>query len=177
MTSGRLPDGRADRCFSAIGALESTTVRISPTRRTARRSNDLICHINVTGFVSVMLALLFMFMVKDPVCSFGRGVPVDLTKVSYPVPMRAADREEAMIVLITRDDKIFFRTDKVRVDELPDKIRESVSQGSEKKVYISADARAKYLWVAEVLDNVRSTGVERIGFLVDQRRPPAPNSQ
>jgi len=78
---------------------------------------------------------------------------------------------------ITRNDKVFFRTDLVRPDQLPAQIRESVSQGSEKKVYVRADARAKYGWVAEVLDNVCSAGVEKIGFLVEERRTPAPNLQ
>jgi len=139
------------------------------------RPNQLICSINVAGFVGVMLALLYLLMPWR--ADEYRGPAVDLAKVSAPVPMRAADREDAMIVAITRDDHIFFRTDNVRIDELPGKIRESVSRGSERKVYIKADARAKYVWVSEVLDNVRSAGIEKIGFLVDQRRPAAPNPQ
>jgi biopolymer transport protein TolR len=62
-------------------------------------------------------------------------------------------------------------------DQLAGKIRGGISQGSEKKVYIRADARAKYGWVAEVVDNVRSTEVEKISFLADERRVPGPNSQ
>lgn len=91
--------------------------------------------------------------------------------------MRGADREDAMTVAILRDDKVFFRNEGVTPDQLPSKIRESISQGSEKEIYIWADARAKYGWVAEVLDNVRSAGVEKIGFLVERRPTPAPNPQ
>jgi biopolymer transport protein TolR len=117
------------------------------------------------------------FLIPSGYVGEYRGTPVDLPHVGHPVSMAHADREDAILIAVTRDDKIFFRADKVSLDQLPAKIRESLNQGSEKKVYIRADARAKYVWVAEVLDNVRSTGVERIGFLVDQRRPPAPNPQ
>jgi len=139
------------------------------------RPNQLICNINVAAFASVMLALLYLFM--SPKLGEYRGPAVDLAKVSAPVPMRAADREDAMVIGIRVDGRIFFRSDRVSIDELPDRIRESIRQGSEKKVYIKADFRAKYLWVSEVLDNVRTAGVEKIAFLVDQRQTPASNPQ
>ncbi len=89
--------------------------------------------------------------------------------------MAHADWKDAMIITITRDDHVFFRSESINPVELPDKIRESVNQGSENKVYIKADARAKYGWVAEVLDNIRTAGIEKIGFLVEQRRASKPN--
>ncbi len=140
------------------------------------RPNELICSINVAGFVGVMLSVLYLFM---PVNVDGhRGAPVDLPHISHPVSMAHANREDAIVIAITRDDKIFFRNDQVALDLLPTKIRESVDHGSEKKVYISADARAKYGWVADVLDSARSAGVEKIGFLVYERRSvSAPNPQ
>jgi biopolymer transport protein ExbD/biopolymer transport protein TolR len=139
------------------------------------RPNQLICNINVAAFASVMLALLYLFM--SPGVDEYRGSAIDLAKVSAPVPMRAAGREDAMVIGIRVDGRIFFRSDRVSIDELPDRIRESIRQGSEKKVYIKADFRAKYLWVSEVLDNVRTAGVEKIAFLVDQRQTPASNPQ
>jgi biopolymer transport protein TolR len=130
------------------------------------RPDQLICNINVAGFVGVMLALLYLFM---PVNVDGhRGAPVDLPHVGHPVSMAHANREDAIVIAITRDDKLFFRDDQVALDQLPAKIQESVSRGSEKRVYIRADARAKCGWVAEILDGVHSAGVEKIGILVDE---------
>jgi biopolymer transport protein ExbD len=91
--------------------------------------------------------------------------------------MHAADREDAMLIAIQRDDRVFFRTDPVRLSDLPGRIRESVSHGAERRVYIRADARAKYAWVAEVLDSVHTGGIEKVGFLVNQRRDPSVASQ
>ncbi len=140
---------------------------------TKRRPNQLISTINVAGFAGVMIVLLYLFM---PVEYHGqRGAYVDYPKVGHPVSMPHANREDALVITVSRDDKVFFRNDPVRLDDLPARILEGVKQGAEKKVYIKADARAKYGWVAEVLDNVRSAGIEKIAFLVDQRRAPTPN--
>jgi biopolymer transport protein TolR len=141
------------------------------------RPNQLICGIDVTAFVSVMLVLVFTFMIGKIFDTFHPGNSVDLAKVSSPVSMRGANREDATIVSIRRDGKLFFRSDLVMPDQLAAKIRESVDHGSERKVYIRADAHAKYEKVAEVLDGVHAAGIEKIGFLVEQRRPHTPDSQ
>jgi biopolymer transport protein TolR len=132
------------------------------------RANRLICNIDVTAFAGVMFVLVYLFM--SPQVDFPGRAPVDLAKADYAVPMRGADREDAMVIGVTRDGKIFFGTDAVVPNQLPAKIRDSVNRGAERKVYIRADARAKYARVAEVLDSVHVSGIERIGFLVDSRQ-------
>jgi biopolymer transport protein TolR len=62
----------------------------------------------------------------------------------------------------------------ILLEDLPIRIHEGVNRGAEKKIYIKADARAKYGDVKEVLDGVRSAGVEKIAILVDQRKPQLP---
>lgn len=101
MTTGRFRSELRDQNFNMIGSLESTTVRFSSTHRTGRQSNNLLCYINITGLVSVVLVLLVMFIVITPDHSFHHNSPVDLAKVNSPVLMRGADREDAMTVVIT----------------------------------------------------------------------------
>lgn len=142
------------------------------------RPNQLLCAIDVTAFASVMLVLLWLFMFRGVDEHPGhRWTAVDMPKAVHAISMRGADREDAMVVAITRNGKIFFRSEQIIPDQLPAKIREAVSQGAERKVYTSSDARAKYSWVVEVVDNVQSAGIEKIGFLVEQRRTAAPNPQ
>lgn len=125
-----------------------------------------------------MVVLLFMFMVKDPVCSLAySNTAVDLAKVSSPSPMRAADREDTLIVAVMRDGKVFFGRESIPLENLPAKIRAGINRGAENKVYIKADARAKYASVKEVLDGIHAAGVEKIGILVEQRGPSASNPQ
>lgn len=142
--------------------------------RKRRQSLRPICEINVTAFLSIQLALLAMFMALPmPYHDLPKRPSTDLAKVAHPVPMSMADREDAMIVAVLRTGDVCFSGDRVLPDQLDFKIRERLALGSEKKVYINADARAKYGRVREVLAAVQSSGVERVGFLVEQRKQSA----
>jgi len=99
-------------------------------------------------------------------------LPTDVTdspRVAHPVAMPAALREDMMEVAVTRDGSIWFGHERVRVDRLTQDIREELSRGSERKVYIRADKRARYGAVVQALNGVRSAGVENVAFLVDQK--------
>ena len=124
--------------------------------------------INVTPMVDVMLVLLIIFMVVTPMLQ--HGVPVDMAKVENPQSMPDADKEDALLVAINRDGKVFFGTDPIAVDQLTDKIKDRLVNRTDKRVFIKADQRAKYGAVVEVVDNVRSAGVDQLGLLTDQKR-------
>jgi biopolymer transport protein TolR len=161
------------RSMPMIGSLESTTVNVSPRWRSKFRSNHLICHIDVSAFLAVMFALVFLFM--SPIqlyIDMPRGT-VDAAKVRNPRLMRAALKEDALIVAVQRDGRVFMGVDALSAQDLPSRIHEGIKRGAENRVYIRADARAKYGAVKEVLDQVHASGVENIAFLTDQRRPPA----
>jgi biopolymer transport protein TolR len=130
--------------------------------------------INVTPMVDVMLVLLIIFMVITPMLQ--KGVSVDLAKVNNPSQMPDADKEDALIVAVMRDGKIFFGNDQIPPDQLTSKVKDRLANRSDKRVFVRADARAKYGSVVEVVDNVRSAGVDQLGLLTDQRKntPNAP---
>jgi biopolymer transport protein TolR len=124
--------------------------------------------INVTPMVDVMLVLLIIFMVVTPMLQ--HGVPVDMAKVNNPAQMPDADKEDALLVAVMRDGTVFFGTDKIAVDQLTDKIKDRLVNRTDKRVFIKADQRAKYGAVVEVVDNVRSAGVDQLGLLTDQKK-------
>jgi biopolymer transport protein ExbD/biopolymer transport protein TolR len=97
---------------------------------------------------------------------------VDLAKAQNPIQMPDADKEDALIVAVMRDGKIFFDTQQVTADELTQKVKDRVSSRANKTVYVKADARAKYKAVVDVVDNVRSAGVDQLGLLTEQRKGP-----
>ena len=125
-------------------------------------------NINVTPMVDVMLVLLIIFMVITPMLQ--RGVPVDLAKTNNPIQMPDADKEDALIVAVQRDGKVFFDTAQVSPETLTDKIKDRIANRVDKKVYVRADARARYKAVVEVVDDVRSAGVSELGLLTEQKR-------
>ncbi len=125
-------------------------------------------NINVTPMVDVMLVLLIIFMVITPMLQ--KGVSVDMAKVNSPEPMPDADKEDALLIAVMRDGKIFFGTDRVEPDQLTQKVKDRLANKADKRVFIKADARARYGNVVDVVDNVRSAGVDDVGLLTEQKK-------
>jgi biopolymer transport protein ExbD/biopolymer transport protein TolR len=134
--------------------------------------------INVTPMVDVMLVLLIIFMVVTPMLQ--KGISVDLAKVTNPEQMPDADKEDALLVSITRDGKVYFGTDQIPdVDILTTKVKDRLANKPDKRVYVKADMRSRFGGVVRVVDAVRAAGVDDLGLLTDQRKttpspPPAP---
>jgi biopolymer transport protein ExbD/biopolymer transport protein TolR len=49
-------------------------------------------------------------------------------------------------------------------------IKDRLVNRTDKTVFLKADARAKFAWVVEVVDDVRAAGVDQLGLLTDQRK-------
>jgi biopolymer transport protein ExbD/biopolymer transport protein TolR len=133
--------------------------------------------INVTPMVDVMLVLLIIFMVVTPMLQ--KGVSVDMAKVNNPEQMPDADKEDALLVSVTRDGQVYFGTDQINVDNLTSKVKDRLANRADKRVYVKADMRARFGSVVQVVDGVRAAGVDDLGLLTDQRKttpnaPPTP---
>src|SRR5450759_862471 len=131
----------------------------------AKRIMAVNSTINVTPMVDVMLVLLIIFMVITPMLQ--KGVSVDLAKTNNPSLMPDAEKEDALLVAVTRDGKVYFISDQIAPDQLTNKIKDKLASRTDKRVYVRADARAKYGVVAEVVDNVRAAGVDQLGLLTE----------
>ena len=127
-----------------------------------------VSDINVTPMVDVMLVLLIIFMVITPMLQ--KGVSVDMARVNSPTPMPDADKEDALLISIMRDGKIYFGSDRIEADQLTQKVKDRLANKADKRVFIKSDARARYGNVVEVVDNVRSAGVDDVGLLTEQKK-------
>jgi biopolymer transport protein ExbD len=133
-----------------------------------KKAPDVVADINVTPMVDVMLVLLIIFMVITPMLS--KGVSVDLVRTKNPVPMQAADKEDAVLVAITRDGKVYISPGNAQLppDQLGPKVKDLLSNKLDKTVYVKSDSRARYERVMEVVDNLRTAGVDQLGLLTEQ---------
>jgi biopolymer transport protein ExbD/biopolymer transport protein TolR len=99
----------------------------------------------------------------------SKGVSVDLVRTRNPVAMDEADAEDALVVAVTRDGQIFLGREKLReVEELTQRVGDVVSNRIDKTVYIKCDARSRYERVVEVVNAVRSAGVDQVGLLTER---------
>jgi biopolymer transport protein TolR len=151
-------------------ALEICFMSMAKRNEGAKVNSD----INVTPMVDVMLVLLIIFMVITPMLQ--KGISVDMAKVNNPTPMADADKEDALLVSVMRDGTVYFGSDKVPVDSLSGKVKDRLTNRTDKRVYVKADARAHYGKVVEVVDSVRSAGVDDLGLLTEQRKSTTPNA-
>ena len=136
----------------------------------ASRRQSFNSDINVTPMVDVMLVLLIIFMVITPMLQ--KGVNVELARTQNPIAMQDADKEDAILVAIERDGTVYFDTEKVSPEQLTTKVQDRLASAADKRVYIKADARAKYGVVVAAVDNVRSAGVDQVGLLTQQIQGP-----
>ena len=134
----------------------------------------LFSGIDTTAFAAVMVVLVFVELIAGTM-SYNphHGMSIDVPRILYPIAMPGAMRDDVMQVSITHDGKVFFGSDQIVPDYLTEKIQARLTDlDVERKVYIRADARARFGTVKIVLDGVRSAGIIRVAFLADQRRVP-----
>jgi biopolymer transport protein ExbD/biopolymer transport protein TolR len=100
----------------------------------------------------------------------SKSIPVDKALTRNPITMPDADKEDAVIVAITRDGQTFLSPglQKVDAEELAPKVRDLLQNRPSKMVYINADSRAKYGKVEDVVDNLRAGSVDEVGLLTEQ---------
>jgi biopolymer transport protein TolR len=124
-------------------------------------------NINVTPMVDVMLVLLIIFMVITPMLQ--NKVAIDLAKAENSVAMPDADKEDAVVVAVTRDGSVYLGQNRVDPGELGSMVRDKLADKTDKTIYVRADARAQYKVVEEAIDDVRTAGVEEVGLLTQRR--------
>jgi biopolymer transport protein TolR len=124
-------------------------------------------NINVTPMVDVMLVLLIIFMVITPM--LNNKVNVDLPKADAAVVMENANKEDAVVVAVTRDGRTFLGGDQVTIDDLGTKISAKLESKTDKEVYMRADSRANYGKVMDAVDGIRAAGVNQLGLLTEKR--------
>ena len=130
-------------------------------------SKQVNSNINVTPMVDVMLVLLIIFMVITPILQ--NKVAIDMAKVDNAIAMPDADKEDAIVVAITRDGGVFLGQDKVASSELGRLVAEKLADKPGKTIYVRADARAQYKSVEDAIDNVRTAGVDEVGLLTQKK--------
>jgi biopolymer transport protein ExbD len=135
---------------------------------------------NVIPMADIMLVLLIIFMVITPMLQ--KGAPVNMAKAENADKMPNADKDDAIIIAVTRDSHYFLGSKEIGLNEITDNVKDQLSNRLDKTVYVRSDARAKYGDVVKAVDEVRSAGVENLGLLTEKPQvnksapPPPPGS-
>jgi biopolymer transport protein ExbD len=130
---------------------------------------------NVIPMADIMLVLLIIFMVVTPMLQ--KGVSVDMASVNDPRDMQDADKDDAIIVAVTRDGTLYLGNTKINKEEITGQIKDRIANKLDKTVYVKSDARAKYGDVVAVVDEIRSAGVDSLGLLTEKVKQGGGKSQ
>jgi biopolymer transport protein ExbB/TolQ/biopolymer transport protein ExbD len=132
---------------------------------------ELFCSMDRTSFVPVSAALfaifVFALMLTNGLPRFG---PSDLPKVDNPEMAPDANRDNAIVLVVMHNGRVFWRKDPISIDDLRYQLHSRLERSPQAQIFLAVDARASYASVSTVLAVVRSVGVERVVFLVDQRK-------
>jgi biopolymer transport protein TolR len=140
------------------------------------KAGDVMSAPNVIPMADIMLVLLIIFMVVTPMLQ--KGMNVDMARVTNPEDMPNADKDDAVIVAVSRDGSIYLGSTKTDLSVVASQVTDLISGRLDKTVFIKSDARALYGDVVKLVDEVRSAGVDNVGLLTDklegeQPLPPA----
>ena len=123
-----------------------------------RSAPQAMGEINVTPLVDVVLVLLLVFMVTAPMMS--RGIDLTLPVANQP----QIDPQDRLTISMNADGKIYLGDKPVNLVLLEDSLRDALSRRTSKVVYLRADESLQYGRVIQVVDKMKTAGVEQIGF-------------
>jgi len=123
---------------------------------------------NVIPMADIMLVLLIIFMVVTPMLQ--KGVSVDMAKVNNAEDMQNADKDDAIILAVTRDGKMYLGSKAVTLDQITTSVKDLLANRIDKTVFVRSDARAKYGEVVKAVDEVRAAGVDNLGLLTEKNQ-------
>src|SRR5258708_13085259 len=97
---------------------------------------------NVIPMADIMLVLLIIFMVVTPMLQ--KNKPVDLAQTNTARDMQDADKEDAIVVAVTRDGSIFLANTQVQKPNLTGPVKDRISNTLHRTVYLKTHPPAHY---------------------------------
>ena len=131
-----------------------------------------MAEMNVVPLIDILLVLLIIFMVVTPMLQ--KNMPVDMAHTDTARDMQDADKDDAVVVAITRDGAIYLGHTATAKDDLTNQIKDKLANRLDKTVYVKSDQRAKYGDVVAVVDEIRSAGVDQVGLLTEKNQKGGP---
>lgn len=126
----------------------------------SKSSKMVMSEINVTPFVDVMLVLLIIFMVTAPMMQ--QGIDVNLPKTASS---GVSLNENPFVIVIHSNGKIKISDIEVSITDLREKLKSIFLNKRNKQVYIQADRKVDYGYVAETMAEIRQAGIFNISLI------------
>jgi biopolymer transport protein ExbD len=125
--------------------------------------------------VTFLLAAVFLTVIGVHSQQLQKGISVEMAPTNNAQPMPAADEQNAWIVSVTNEGRLWFGVTPVTRTGLVDEMIRT-PRNRDQNLYIKADARAPYADVAYALKAARTAAFEAPVLLTAQPESPQPGT-
>ncbi|NOT17140.1 MAG: biopolymer transporter ExbD [Sulfuriferula sp.] len=123
-----------------------------------------MAEINMIPLIDVMLVLLVIFIITAPMMT--NAVKIKLpTASSAPNPIKP----EMVQITINAQHKIYWNKDEVSTAALAQKMQNAAALSTQPELQIRADGDVAYQYVAAVMAQAASAGLDKLGFVTDPK--------
>ncbi len=132
--------------------------------------------INVTPMVDIMLVLLIIFMVVTPLLQHGITVALPQNTVNPDEDPRII-KESSIVISIPNNGEYYLGKQRITQEDIKTRVQtmlEAMKTEEDRIVYIKSGVNVHYGDVVNVINEVRSLGVDKIGLVADKKKGAAP---
>ena len=128
--------------------------------------------INVTPMVDIMLVLLIIFMVVTPLLQHGITVALPQNALNPDEDPRII-KESSVVISIPNNGEYYLGKQRISQEDIKNKVQpmlEAMKTEEDRIVYIKSGVNVHYGEVVNVINEVRSLGVDKIGLVADKKK-------
>ena len=128
--------------------------------------------INVTPMVDIMLVLLIIFMVVTPLLQHGITVALPQNTLNPDEDPRII-KESSIVISIPNNGEYYLGKQRIAQEDIKNKVQpmlEAMKTEDDRIVYIKSGVNVHYGDVVNIINEVRSLGVDKIGLVADKKK-------
>ena len=126
--------------------------------------------IEIIPLIDIIFFLLATFIMVSLSMTKNQGVQVALPTAASAASLGdQQEMDKAVTLSVNEKGEIFYNKDKITLAQLPLKLQTLKSTAKDHKVIINSDANADFKNVVGVLDEVRKTGIGKVGINTDKK--------
>ena len=136
----------------------------------SRKGSTKRARIEIIPLIDIIFFLLATFIMVSLSMTKNQGVQVQLPTAASAASLGdQQEMDKAVTLSVNEKGEIFYNKDKITLAQLPLKLQTLKSTSKDPKVIINSDANADFKNVVGVLDEVRKTGIGKVGINTDKK--------